>query len=499
MALPTIPSRWSNRNRVLEQHIVRQRDQEEHLRSQWELHRQYFKTHDIRSSKQAQWSSRQSYQQSMTAYHRNRQQGEKLHSLEQRRKRLQSLLLEEQDLLEAELRDLKVDTSSLIHEAKEKTQELKSAREERRKKVAEELLYEHWKKNNIELRQIQSDLHKTHVTGSWCSQITEKRQQEEAELEETKRLENEYEIARKQAMERIKQEAERRRQEDLKQAETLRQQMEELRLREVEAKNLKAEQEKLLKQQWELEELEEERKQLEQRRKKSELGRILNRQYKTQMRRRAQQIQEELEMDRQILASLIEKEEMDQQLQSARRERAIADAAWMKKVIEEQLQLEREREAELDTVFREEAQRMWQKREEEWERERQARLRLMQEVLVGRQRQILERIEMNRRAQEESVQRREELIRELEEVKEMTKREKEEEEEVKTARKQELTAQVEERRRQELEELHRQQEKENEERLAERQYEEMLQREAKLMRQRGYDPKTCHRPRIAWT
>ncbi|XP_059510942.1 trichoplein keratin filament-binding protein isoform X1 [Stegostoma tigrinum] len=499
MALPTIPSRWSSRNRVLEQQIIRQRDQEERLRRQWEMHRQYFKNQDVRSNKQAQWSSRQSFQKSMTAYHQNRQQQEKLCNLEQRRKKLQRLLQEEQDLLEAELRELKVDTRSVIEDAKEKTEELKSAREDRRRKVAEQLLYEHWKKNNIELRKIESELHKMHVTGSWSSQITEKQQKEEAEMEEKKRLENEYEIARRQAIERMKQEEERRRQEDLKQAEILRQQMEELRLREIEAKNLKAEQEKLLKQRWELENLEEERKQLEQRRKKSELGRILNRQYKTQMRRRAQQIQEELEMDRRFLASLIEKDEADQQLQSARREQAVANAAWMKKVIEEQLQLEREREAELDTIFREEAQRMWQKREEEWERERQARMRLMQEVLVGRQQQVLERLDMNRRAQEESVQRREDLIRELEELKETTKREKEEEEELKTARKQELAAQVEERRRQELEELQRQQEEKNDERLVERQEEEMFQHEAKLMRQRGYEPKMFHRPRIAWT
>lgn len=484
---------------MLEQQIVRQRDQEERVRMQWELHRQYFKTHDVRSSKQAQWSSRQSYQQSMSAYHRNQQQQEKLQSLEQRRQKLQSLLKEEQDLFEAELRDLKMDAACFVQEAKEKTEEMKSAREERRKKIAEELLQEHWKKNNIELRQVQSDLHKMHVTNSWHSQVTEKRQQEEVELEEKKRMENQYEIARRLAMERIKREEERRKQEDMKQAEILHQQMEELRLREVEAKKLKIEQDKLLKQQWELEELEEQRKQLEQRRKKSELGRILNRQYKTQMRRRAQQIQEELEIDRQLLASLIEKEEVDQKLQSARRERAIADANWMKKVIEEQLQLEREREAEVDTIFREEAQRMWQKREEEWERERQARMRLMQEVLVGRQRQIMERIETNRRAQEESVQLREMLIQELEEAKVTTQRMKDEEEEEKTARKQELEAQVEERRRKALEELEWQQKEENEERLADRQHEEMLQREAERMRQQGYEPKTWHRPRIAWT
>lgn len=58
------------------------------------------------------------------------------------------------------------------------------------------------------------------------------------------------------------------------------------------------------------------------------------------------------EIDRQILSALLEKEEEDQSRQSARRGRAVADVAWMKKVIEEQLQLEKEREAELETIFR---------------------------------------------------------------------------------------------------------------------------------------------------
>uniref|UniRef100_A0A8B9NXX5 Trichoplein keratin filament-binding protein n=1 Tax=Apteryx owenii TaxID=8824 RepID=A0A8B9NXX5_APTOW len=114
----------------------------------------------------------------------------------------------------------------------------------------------------------------------------------------------------------------------------------------------------------------------------------------------------------------------------------------MKRVIEEQLQLEKEREAELQTIFREEAKKVWEKREEEWEREKKARDRLMSEVLAGRQRQIQEKMELNRRAQEESVKYREQLIKELEEAKELTRREREQEEELKTARKQELEAQV---------------------------------------------------------
>lgn len=58
------------------------------------------------------------------------------------------------------------------------------------------------------------------------------------------------------------------------------------------------------------------------------------------------------EQDRQILLGLMEEEDKTQRLQSARREQAVAAVAWMKGVIEEQLQLEREREAELETIFR---------------------------------------------------------------------------------------------------------------------------------------------------
>lgn len=58
------------------------------------------------------------------------------------------------------------------------------------------------------------------------------------------------------------------------------------------------------------------------------------------------------EADRKILAALLEGEQEDKRMEAARRERAIADTAWMKRVIEEQLQLEQEREAEFDILHR---------------------------------------------------------------------------------------------------------------------------------------------------
>ncbi|XP_037012103.2 trichoplein keratin filament-binding protein isoform X1 [Artibeus jamaicensis] len=382
MALPTLPSYWCSR-RLLDQQAAQQRhrEQEARLRRQWDENSRYFRMSNVCSSKQAEWSSTRSYQRSMHAYQREKMKEEKRKQLEARRERLQQLLLEEQDLLARELEELRLSMNLREKKIREQHRNLKSAREEQRRLIAEQLLYEHWKKNDPKLREIESDLHKRHVTDSWELQREEKKQQEALEKEENTRHENEYERARREALERMRAEEEQRQLEEKLRAEALLQQMEELKVKEMEATKLKKEQENLLKQRWELERLEEERKRMAALRRKAELGRFLRYQYNMQLNRRAQQVQEELEADKRILQALLEKEEENQRAHLARREQALADVAWMKQVLEEQLQLEKEREAELQMLLREEAKEMWEKREAEWDRERSARDRLMAEVM----------------------------------------------------------------------------------------------------------------------
>ncbi|XP_044296380.1 trichoplein keratin filament-binding protein isoform X2 [Varanus komodoensis] len=475
MALPTAPSFWSGRSRALEQQLVRHREQEARFRRQWELNSLYFKQSGVYSSKQAQWSSRQSYEQSMNAYRREKLKEEKRISLERRRRQLQALLFEEREMLATELQALRLNKDTDLSKMRQKTEDLKSAREEQRKQIAEDRLYECWKKNSAKLRE-----------------------REAAEREEESRTENEYEAARREALERLKEQEERRRQDRQRQAELLRQQVEELQLREAEAAKLKKEEENLLRQHWELEALEGERRRQEQNRKKIELGRFLKQQWHAQLKRRAQQIQADLEKDRQILQALAEEEDEEQRLQSARRERAVAAVAWMKEVIEEQLRLEREREAELETVFREEAKQVWERREQQWAREQEARDRLMAEVLAERARQIQEKVQLNRRAQEESVQCREQLIQGLEEAKRLLRLEKEGETVLKTARRRELEAQLTERRLREQEERERQRQEEAEARLEEQRHEALEQLEARRMAEHGYRSKPHSCPKTAW-
>ncbi|XP_077895055.1 trichoplein keratin filament-binding protein isoform X3 [Ictidomys tridecemlineatus] len=451
----------------------------------------------------------------MHAYQREKMKEEKRKSLEARRDRLRQLMLEEQDLLVRELEELRLSMNLRERRIRERHGNLKSAQEEQRKLIAEQLLYEHWKKNNPKLREIELDLHKKHVINSWETQKEEKKQEEATKEQENRRYENEYEIARREAMERLRAEEERRHLEDKLQAEALCRQMEELKLKEMEATKLKKEQENLLKQRWELERLEEERRQMAAFRRKAELGRFLRHQYNAQLNRRTQQIKQELdwawwhipvipaaqqaeEADRRILQALLEKEDEAQRMHLARREQALADVAWMKQVIEEQLQLERTREAELQMLLREEAKEMWEKREAEWAREQSARDRLMTEVLMGRQQQIQEKIEQNRRAQEESLRHREQLIQNLEEARESARRAREESEELKSARKQELEAQVAERQLRAWEEDQQAEEEEAETRQAEQLSDALLQQEAKIMAEQGYRPKAYGHPRIAW-
>ncbi|NXK32708.1 TCHP protein, partial [Piprites chloris] len=361
--------------------------------------------------------------------------------LEERRERLRRLLREEREALAAELRERRRDGM--------RSEEPRHSREERRRKVraplcsrvAQQLLQEHWKENNAELREAESQLHRKHVIEAWGDQLTNKNKEEVTELEEKKRYENEYKTAQREDLERVRQEEEKH-QLEKNQAEMLLQQIEELKLQEAETKKLKKEKENLLKQQWELENLEEARKQMEEHRRQKGLGLFLRHQCAAQLKRQARQIQEELETDRQILSALLERENENHLQQLGCWEQAVADVAWMKRVIEEQLQLEKQREAELETLFTEEAKKVWEMMKEEWEREKVARDHLMKEVFAGRQRQIQEKIKLNRHAQEETLKYREQLIRELEEAKELSQREKEQEEERKTAHRQELEAQV---------------------------------------------------------
>lgn len=180
MALPTISTRVPTRSRSLGAHVARQRQRERDAlrRQQWEAHARDLKQQSVRSQRQAIWSSTHTFNKrcrpstslaallresltlslsrvlsllfygrpwarlnaggvfpSMAAFHSQHVKKEHVANLEQRRKRLRSLLQEERNRLEVELRELVPDRNALAAQLRQRREELRTAREERRKKV----------------------------------------------------------------------------------------------------------------------------------------------------------------------------------------------------------------------------------------------------------------------------------------------------------------------------------------------------------------------------
>ncbi|KAK3611704.1 hypothetical protein CHS0354_034375 [Potamilus streckersoni] len=497
MALPTIPCYWSTRKDLYEQAIVKRRNHDVDFRQKWANAANYFHKSDVSASKQKAWESEALKKDSFDVYKKEKDKEEKRQNLERRRLKLAQMLKNERTRYEAELKGYSPDNYSRLEDMKERVDTLRSAREEKRKQIAEEKIYEHWRINNPDLRRLESEQMKEHIVGSWVGQVEERQERAEIERMEKEKYEEEMEKERLAALELEKQKEQKKLEEEKKLKQVLRGQMMELKKKEIEAEMLKQQQEALEKQQLEIEELEEERKKMEAERQKQEFGRFLLRQHKTQMMRKSRKIQEELEMDKKILENLIEKEKELESVQTARREKAKADAAWMKKVIEDQLRLEKAREAELDMLYQDEAARVWQKREAEWERERIARERLMKEVLDERQNQIEDRMEDVRQQQEESLRQREILLREIEIANQMTRREQEEAEQQKEALKLDLREQITARHEQEVSVRKKKEAELNEEKKAENDYEEFLQQETERMKLQRYNPK-FHGKKQAW-
>ena len=342
---------------------------------------------------------------------------ERKRMVKQRQNSLKALLQNDSIKYEEELKNLRIngkDNSNTVYSLKLRAENLKSAREEDRKKLAQEKLYENWRVNNPEIRELESKKFQSHVVEKWSDQIREK---EDASIMEQNE-QNEY----------IKYlEAERQKAEDLdielrrlklnreiELKEILKQQMIELKQREAESDILNREEVDLMMEKLEIDKLNEERKKVQDQGERQEYGRQLLRQHKAMLRKRTKDIQEQLELDLKILQLINETQDKQKHLESAKRLQAKADAEHMLQILNQQLRLEKQREAELDSMFQDEAAKEWEKRNNEWKRESLAREQLMKQVLDERQKQIDEKFYILAEKKRESLEKREELIRDME-------------------------------------------------------------------------------------
>ena len=266
-------------------------------------------------------------------------------------------------------------------------------RYERQQKDAEEKMLQHWRINNPEFRELQFKTRQDMAKKAWDEQVKadeEKKKEDERVNEEARRREEEAQ--------RI--EAEKRRDEDLRREqqveqwkEVIEKQRAELKARESEEAKLKEEIALENKRQREVFEAEKLRKQFEDKRSKELLGAFLKRQHRIKLLERNKIIQEELEEDKRVLGeirSLQAKE--DAEIDVKEKQSRTEQLQWLKEVLTKQKVEEERRRKEMDLLFTEEARKMWDKQEALWEKEKEARKKLMQDVINTLGKQTSEKI-----------------------------------------------------------------------------------------------------------
>jgi trichoplein keratin filament-binding protein len=475
------------------------------------------------------WTSDKSYKTSMNAYARQQedtveQKEEKKRLLKLRQEKLDKMLNEEKFSLENELKQLRISNASQLNpigtgnigvslnignvsnrsEAptprglntvdalKQRAETLRSAREDERKKIAQEKLYEHWRVNNPELREIESKKLNNHVVNNWEVQIDEKNEKLIKEKEYDEEYVRYLEKERERALEKDTELKRLKLNRELELKEILKQQMIELKQREAENEILKREESELMQERIQMQQLDEDRKENEKKYENKEYGKQLLRQHTAKLRKKAKEIQEALEFDLGILRQLSESQENQRNVESAKRHKAKADAEYMIGVLQEQLRLEKQREAELDSLFADEAAREWEKRNAEWEREKVARERLMNEVLDERKKQIEEKYEIIQLKKIESLERREELIKDMEQTQRLAQKERDKMSRLKQEFKQDIDNQVITRREAFQHENIEKIKDFEEEQIENQMYNELVEQEKKREINTAFEPKVSH-------
>lgn len=336
-------------------------------------------------------------------------------SVEDRREKLRSLLRQEEMMYLREMEDKEETVLERQAKMRERAKFLKDRREEERLQFVQEKYDQQFRDQCEELRSTLSKRQQDEVCVERLEQLRVRDEQARAKMEEDAmyaKLWEEDMLAKAAREERDAKASYERNQDVLK---VLRLQMAALEEKKEEEKRLKQEERQLLLEQEMLRKIEEQRAWEENVRQQSETRDMLDMSLQLKMKKKAKLEQEQLAFDLKILEQLLE-ESRNEALEQLQRKKELREEdrryrEYLRQLKEEEMA----KEAELERLIHQEVEKMWQKRLNQWKLEREARKKLLADVLAGRARQLEERLLENERKRAISEQEREELLRTIEE------------------------------------------------------------------------------------
>jgi hypothetical protein len=143
-----------------------------------------------------------------------------------------------------------------------------------------------------------------------------------------------------------------------------------------------------------------------------------------QDQRRAQMMKER-EEDMILLNNMLDRESRQAQKEQDKKDRVMVQALEYRKQLEELMKKEAVSDAEANAIRQADIDKVWKKREDQWEREREYRRILLADVMAMRQKQVAEQLRRAQVERELNFKAREQIIADMARVKQQELAERE--------------------------------------------------------------------------
>lgn len=406
-----VPSSFHQREQ-----IKKRRERDYDVQQGWSTFTDYIAKADVKSDYQQKWS-----RPSSAIPHRITPFKAKMvkvkNDLLLRKSNLARLIREEDGLYERELQcTVERTKQSDIQSIHARVEELKKEKMTARLNTAEGKRMEMWKRDNPRIRSAEVERRRQDMVDVWTGQLEEQAevQREKEEERRNRALDAQRDTEMARLEKQVEEENRRKNQATLKQE--LAQQVSELQRREAEQNQLRNEERDLLSNQARHEQVILEKQHQERQYQQKEMRKLLYRQYRAQILRRAQEVERDLEMDLALLQRIKAEDERERHLEQNKKDNARSLALEGISLLKQKIKEERQAQEEIDDLYRDQASEWWEKREQVWEKENCARQKLLDDILAHRRLQIQEKLEQNKEDQLVVMTERENLISQLETV-----------------------------------------------------------------------------------
>jgi len=393
---------------------VTKRERTDRDKQNWSNFSTYIKREDVTSEYQNRWS-RPCSATTRTISAKTARFLQIRKNLLARKSKLTELLRAENEKFVAEMENIRHNSNrSEIESIKDRVEELRREKEMTRRSTAQERKMEMWRRDNPRIRSAHVERRRQEMVDIWSGQLedreNEQREREEQRKRDRETLDREAEEARLQ--QKLQNDLRKKQQDELR--EQLARQMAELKAKECEQNRLKNLERQYLENEERLNQEGLRQKQKAMQKRQKEHRNMLFRQYRAQLLRRAHEIEEDLEQDLALLERIKHEEAQEIKLKDEKVREAQLCAQEAIELLRMKLKEEKEAQAEIEMLYRDQAEQWWEKRQAEWDSEQIARKQLLQDVLDDRRAQIKQNLENNRNHQREIISDRETLLHSIE-------------------------------------------------------------------------------------